>query len=75
MSHSELAQAELIQVQKLHLRLLYCAQTVRDFESDREAVLARWQVPARWGRCFRIRAHRVIVPRCTVGGCSQSKIY
>ena len=49
MSHSELAQAELIQVQKLHLRLLYCAQTVRDFESDREAVLARWQVPARWG--------------------------
>ena len=40
MSQDDLAHTELIQVQKLHLRLLYCAQTVRDFESDREAVLA-----------------------------------
>lgn len=48
MSQSLATAAELVRVQKLYLRLLYCEQTARVFAADSTTLLAQWGLPLRW---------------------------
>ncbi|MCB9765941.1 MAG: hypothetical protein H6739_39570 [Alphaproteobacteria bacterium] len=43
---------ELVRVQRLHLKLLYCERTAQAFAEDPEAVLALWRVPSHWSACL-----------------------
>lgn len=43
-----MSNAELIAVQRLHIRLLYDQALVREYAADTEGVLARHNLPARW---------------------------